>query len=98
MKWLRYRSGLRWPIPKTHNGAIAAIFFAGREAIKAFLTRKKEKELMTSWFEGQAPQLRDGNEGLDHAVACGGAFYGGAKHYGGVRIHGGTARSYYLGI
>lgn len=54
-------------------------------------------ELMGSWFD-KAPQLLDGNEDLDHAVATGGAFYAAAKHSGGIRIRGGTARAYYLGI
>jgi molecular chaperone DnaK (HSP70) len=64
---------------------------------KSDLFKNRLMELMTSWF-GEAPQLLDGNEDLDHAVATGGAFYAASKHSGGLRIRGGTARSYYLGI
>ena len=54
--------------------------------------------LLGSWFSDAPPQLLDGNEDLDHAVATGAAFYGASKQQGGVRIRGGTARAYYLGI
>jgi hypothetical protein len=64
---------------------------------KSDIFKSRLMELMGSWF-GEAPQLLDGNEDLDHAVATGGAFYAASKHSGGLRIRGGTARSYYLGI
>ncbi|MEI6892319.1 MAG: Hsp70 family protein [Pontiella sp.] len=64
---------------------------------KSDIFKTRLMELMGTWFD-QAPQLLDGNEDLDHAVATGAAFYGASKLNGGVRIRGGTARSYYLGI
>ncbi|VGO20281.1 Hsp70 family protein [Pontiella sulfatireligans] len=64
---------------------------------KSDIFKNRLMELMGSWFD-KAPQLLDGNEDLDHAVATGGAFYAAAKHSGGIRIRGGTARAYYLGI
>ena len=44
------------------------------------------------------PRLLEGRHDLDHAVACGAAYYGWTQHCGGVRIRGGTARGYYVGI
>ena len=38
------------------------------------------------------------NVDLDHAVACGAAYYSHVRNGNGVKIRGGTARSYYVGI
>jgi hypothetical protein len=65
---------------------------------KAHLFKDRLLQLLGAWFGGNAPDLLDGQEDLDHAVARGAAFYGASKQRGGIRIRGGTARSYYLGI
>ena len=65
---------------------------------KSAIFKNRLMELMAGWFSDAPPQLLDGNEDLDHAVATGAAFYGASKQQGGVRIRGGTARAYYLGI
>lgn len=51
-----------------------------------------------SWAPDAPPQLLEGEQDLDYAVARGAAYYGWAKLRGGVRIRGGAARSYYVGI
>ncbi|WP_437187773.1 Hsp70 family protein [Planctomicrobium sp. SH668] len=55
-------------------------------------------EVMKGWFPESPPKALAGERDLDHSVARGAAYYGWAKDHGGVRIHGGTARSYYVGI
>ena len=65
---------------------------------KSDIFKNRLMELMGTWFSDAPPQLLDGNEDLDHAVATGAAFYGASKQQGGLRIRGGTARAYYLGI
>ena len=65
---------------------------------KSNIFKNRMMELMGTWFSDAPPQLLDGNEDLDHAVATGAAFYGASKQQGGLRIRGGTARAYYLGI
>ncbi|MFO0921467.1 MAG: Hsp70 family protein [Pirellulales bacterium] len=67
-------------------------------AFKAESLRNRLAEVLTHWRGNDAPQVLGGVEDLDHAVACGAAYYGWAKHHGGLRIRGGTARSYYVGI
>src|SRR5207249_4504393 len=46
---------------------------------------------------GEAIRPLEGNS-LDHAVACGAAYYGLARRGKGIRIRGGAARAYYIGI
>ena len=65
---------------------------------KADAFRTQLMQTLGSWFPEQPPQLLEGVQDLDHAVARGAAYYGWAKVKGGVRIRGGTARSYYIGI
>jgi len=66
---------------------------------KAESLRRRVLELLGRWFEAaDAPQVLEGPQDLDHAVARGAAYYGWAKQRGGVRIRGGTARAYYVGI
>ena len=65
---------------------------------KASAFRERLSETIGSWFSGNGPQILEGNDDLDYAVARGAAYYGLAKQGKGVRIRGGTARSYYVGI
>lgn len=78
------------PVRPTH------ILFNGG-VLKASRLRQRLLEVIGSWFAA-APRLLEGNEDLDFAVARGAAYYGSVKEGKGVRIHGGTARSYYIGI
>jgi hypothetical protein len=65
---------------------------------KAPALQQRLLDVLGQWFAPAPPRLLEGRHDLDHAVACGAAYYGWAKHRGGVRIRGGTARSYYVGI
>ena len=65
---------------------------------KAPALQRRLLDVLGQWFAPAPPRLLEGRHDLDHAVACGAAYYGWAKHRGGVRIRGGTARSYYVGI
>ena len=91
------------PVRPTHllfNGGV----------FKAAAFRQRLSETIGSWFAGSAgdgassgggaagPQVLEGNDDLDFAVARGAAYYGFTKQGKGVRIRGGTARSYYVGI
>jgi hypothetical protein len=88
------------PVRPTHllfNGGV----------FKAAAFRRRLGETIAGWFGGSAgrtggasggPQVLEGNDDLDFAVARGAAYYGFTKHGKGVRIRGGTARSYYVGI
>lgn len=67
--------------------------------LKAAALQQRLMEVLESWFGGKkTPQLLEGRQDLDFAVARGAAYYGSAKQGKGVRIRGGTARSYYVGI
>ncbi len=66
---------------------------------KPEMLRSRVLDVLASWFDGHAaPAALPGEHDLDHAAARGAAYYGWAKQNEGVRIHGGTARSYYVGI
>jgi hypothetical protein len=65
---------------------------------KAPAFQQRLLDVLGQWFPAAPPRLLEGRHDLDHAVACGAACYGWAKHRGGVRIRGGTARAYYVGI
>jgi hypothetical protein len=65
---------------------------------KAKVLQQGLMDVLGQWFAQEPPRLLEGRHDLDHAVACGAAYYGWTKHRGGVRIRGGTARAYYLGI
>jgi hypothetical protein len=54
--------------------------------------------VLGQWFADAPPRLLEGRHDLDHAVACGAAYYGWTQHRGGVRIRGPAARAYYVGI
>jgi hypothetical protein len=65
---------------------------------KASAFAKQLTTVMEGWF-GRKVDLLSGHPDLDFAVARGAAYYGAIKSSGrGIRIHGGTARSYYVGI
>ncbi|MEN6405497.1 MAG: Hsp70 family protein [Thermoguttaceae bacterium] len=79
------------PVRPTHllfNGGV----------FKSDLLRRRLLDALGRWFEGQPPQLLEGEHDLDCAVARGAAYYGWTKQRGGMRIRGGTARAYYVGI
>jgi molecular chaperone DnaK (HSP70) len=76
-----------------------AILFNGG-VMKADLLRQRVVEVLNGWLDqegGQSVRMLAGTD-LDHAVACGAAYYGLARRGKGVRIRGGAARSYYIGI
>jgi molecular chaperone DnaK (HSP70) len=76
-----------------------AILFNGGAFTPALL-RDRLVEVLASWF-GDVPGWRPrvlATDSLDLAVARGAAAYGRIRRDGGVRIHGGTARTYYVGI
>jgi len=83
------------PIRPTH------VLFNGG-VFKAALFRKQLTDILKGWFGGKsaggAPDILQGNDDLDYAVARGAAYYGATKRGKGVRIRGGAARSYYVGI
>ncbi len=61
--------------------------------------RQRLLETVADWAGGSPPpQVLEGEQDLDYAVARGAAAYGWTKLRGGMRIRGGTARSYYVGI
>ena len=79
------------PVEPTH------VLFNGG-VFKADPLRARLLEVLGSWSGATPPQPLEGEHDLDNAVARGAAFYAWSKQKGGVRIHGGTARSYYVGI
>ena len=84
--------------PHTFLHPTALLFNGG--VMKAGLLRHRLKEVVDDWLSQEAAEpVRTLEEAhLDHAVARGAAYYGLARRGKGVRIHGGTARSYYIGI
>ena len=68
--------------------------------IKANLLRQRVVDVLNGWLdqEGSSAVRTIAGTDLDHAVACGAAYYGLARRSKGVRIRGGAARSYYIGI
>jgi molecular chaperone DnaK (HSP70) len=76
-----------------------AILFNGG-VMKATLLRQRLVEVLNSWLSQEGGETLRTLEGtnLDHAVACGAAYYGLARRGKGIRIRGGVARSYYIGI
>ena len=76
-----------------------AILFNGG-VMKATVLRQRLAEVLNGWLSqegGEAIRPLEGTS-LDHAVACGAAYYGLARRGKGIRIRGGAARSYYIGI
>ncbi len=76
-----------------------AILFNGG-VMKADMLRHRVMDVLNGWLGqegGDAVRMLAGTN-LDHAVACGAAYYGLARRGKGVRIRGGAARSYYIGI
>jgi molecular chaperone DnaK (HSP70) len=76
-----------------------AVLFNGG-VMKATLLRQRVVDVLDGWLAQESGTPLRPLEGtdLDHAVACGAAYYGLARRGKGVRIRGGTARSYYIGI
>jgi hypothetical protein len=83
--------GAGQPVHPTH------VLFNGG-VFKADLLRQRLMEVLGEWFPQSAPQVLQGPQDLDFAVARGAASYGWTKEHGGVRIRGGTARAYYIGM
>lgn len=81
------------PVRPTHllfNGGV----------FKAEAIRDRAREVIASWStDTPSPQVLEGSEDYDFAVARGAAYYGLIKEGGkAIRIRGGVARSYYIGI
>jgi molecular chaperone DnaK (HSP70) len=67
--------------------------------LKAPALQQRLLETFAHWFgTDHVPDILEGSQDLDFAVARGAAYYGHAKDSGGVRIRGGTAQAYYVGI
>jgi hypothetical protein len=67
--------------------------------LKAPRLRQRILDVFRHWSgDDAAPEVLEGNDDLDFAVARGAAAYGFAKEGKGVRIRGGTARAYYVGM
>ncbi|MBX7168619.1 MAG: Hsp70 family protein [Pirellulales bacterium] len=79
------------PLQPTH------VLFNGG-VFRAEVFRQRLLDVLGGWFGGQQPDVLEGNDDFDHAVALGAAYYGLAKQGRGVRIRGGAPRSYYLGM
>ncbi len=76
-----------------------AVLFNGG-VMKSALLRERLVRIVNEWLlgdGGEPVRVLTGND-LDLAVARGAAAYGLVRHGHGIRIHGGTARSYYIGI
>lgn len=78
------------------SGLTHVLFNGG--VFKASALRSRLLGQLQSWFPSSPPQIVEGSDDLDYSVARGACFYGWTKLRGGVRIHGGTAKSYYVGI
>lgn len=89
----RGKSGFACPTHILFNGGV----------MKAALLRERLVEALNNWLvaEGFEPlgekEVLDAPD-LDHAVARGAAYYGGARRGRGVRIRSGAPRTYYIGI
>lgn len=67
--------------------------------LKAPRLRQRLLEVFQHWSVTKtAPEVLEGNDDLDYAVARGAAVYGFSKEGKGVRIRGGAARAYYVGM
>ena len=86
-------SGLACPTHVLFNGGV----------MKAAVLRERLVEVLNSWLEQEgfnalgAEQILEAPD-LEHAVACGAAYYGKARRGQGVRIRSGASRTYYIGI
>ena len=91
-EFLSVHGGESGPIQPTH------VLFNGG-VFKSDLLRGRLLDVLGEWFgKKNVPSVLEGRHDLDYAVARGAAYYAVAKQGKGVRIHGGTARSYYVGI
>ena len=74
-----------------------AILFNGG-VTRAEVLRKRLVEVVDSWFpDSDGIRVLAGAD-PENGVARGAAYYGLARRGSGIRIHGGTARSYYIGV
>ncbi len=76
-----------------------AVLFNGG-VFKSDLLVQRTVDTLNGWLRADgAPDARllDGAD-LDHAVACGAAYYGTVRSGSGIRIRGGTAMAYYVGV
>jgi hypothetical protein len=76
-----------------------AVLFNGG-VFKSPLLVQRTLDTLNHWLRADgAPDARllDGAD-LDHAVACGAAYYGTVRSGAGIRIRGGTAMAYYIGV
>ncbi len=80
---------------RRHSARPDAVLFNGG-AMKAIMAQDRIVETITRWF-GHEPTVLE-SQSLDLAVGLGAAGYGLVRAGKGVRIHGGTARSYYIGV
>jgi hypothetical protein len=89
----RGKSGLAAPTHVLFNGGV----------MKAVALRERVTETLNAWLAADglpplAPEAVLDAPDLDHAVARGAAYYGLTRRGRGVRIHGGSPRTYYIGI
>jgi hypothetical protein len=89
----RGRSGLACPTHVLFNGGV----------MKAAVLRDRLVEVLNSWlqqegFDAMGPEQILEAPDLEHAVACGAAYYGKARRGRGVRIRSGASRTCYIGI
>jgi Hsp70 protein len=89
----RGQSGFACPTHILFNGGV----------MKAGVLRERVVEVLNSWLSAEGFEPLSGKEvldapDLDHAVACGAAYYGRARSGRGVRIRSGAPRTYYIGI
>jgi hypothetical protein len=87
------KSGLVCPTHILFNGGV----------MKADPLRARVIEVLGGWLRQEGFEALDDRHvldspDLDHAVAHGAAYYGGARRGRGVRIRSGAPRSYYIGI
>jgi molecular chaperone DnaK (HSP70) len=86
-------SGLACPTHVLFNGGV----------MKADALRARLSEVLSAWLRQEGFAALDDRHilesaDLDHAVARGAAYYGGARRGQGIRIRSGAPRSYYIGI
>jgi molecular chaperone DnaK (HSP70) len=89
----RGASGFACPTHILFNGGV----------MKAALLRERVVEVLNNWLQTEGVKPLSAKDvldapNLDHAVACGAAYYGRARHGHGVRIRSGAPRTYYIGI
>lgn len=84
--------------PEAPPATMAVLFNGG--VFKADVLRQRLLDLLNDWGQNtQRPPVKElAGADLDRAVARGAAYYGLVRRGQGIRIHGGTARTYYIGV